>query len=193
MGFPAILLVNGCGDEPSPKTSKPAMATPVVLAILPTVAPVSVSWTTYSDNDLHFSFDSPITLDVNKPPVGLLVKTVDLQGQNAEGDFNLRVQAQEVKYALDLSQEIDKQINALKTMGEALRNLQVATNPVTMGNAPGFLAEGTAHLPGQVPWEMKLLKVQKDSTLLDMLIQYSPTEEGRAAANRVLQSLSFPN
>jgi len=185
-GIAAIVMFNVFQEEPAPKAAPIAVATP-----LPTATPMP--WIAYKDDDLHFSFDSPITLDVNKPLAALLVKTVDMQGQSVQGDIHIRVQAQEVKYELDLNQEMDKQVETLKSMGEALRNLQVTTGPVTIGDAPGLLAEGTAHLPGRTPWEMKLLKIKKGSTVLDMFIQFSPTAEGKAAANRMVQSLSFLN
>jgi hypothetical protein len=189
-GIAAIVMVNVFEEEPAPKAAPVVVATP---ALSPTLAAAPVAWLTYKDDDLHFFFESPITLEVNKPPAGLQVKTVDMQGQSVRGDLYIRVQAQETKYELDLKSEMDRQVETLKSMGEALRNLQVTTNPVTIWDAPGLLAEGTAHLPGRTPWEMKLLKIKKGSTLLDMFIQFSPEGEGKATANRVLQSLSFSN
>ncbi len=184
-----IPLMNRFGGDSTPK-SQVAIATPVSQ---PTAVITPLEWTTYSDNDLHFSFQSPIKLEVNKPPAGLYAKTVDMEGHSMGGDLYLRVQAVEVTYDLDLSQEMEKQVNTLKSMGEALRNLQTTTKPMTIGDASGFLAEGSAHLPGRTPWEMKLLKVKRGTTVLDMFIQYSPTGAEIDSANKILQSLSFSN
>ena len=189
IGMVVVLLADIFGGSPSPKAAPAAVATPLSL---PTFVPTPVEWKNYRDDDLHFSFECPITLDVYKPPVGI-AKTADMQGHSVGGDLYVRVQAQEVKYEPDLAQELDKQVKTLQSMNETLRNFQATMNPVTIGGAPGLLAEGSAHLPGRTPWEMKLLLIKKDSTLLDMFIQYSPTDEGKATADRVVRSLSFWN
>lgn len=180
-----VLALQGCGDD-----KPPAPPTPVPQAAVPTAAPVP--WQTYQDADLHFSFESPITLQVNKNPVAV-AKVVNMEGHNQEGDINLRLDAGETKYEVDLAQEMDKQVKTLQDMGAVLHNLQTTQGPVTLNGVPGLLAEGTATIPGRTPWGVKLLLVKKDTTLLELLLQFPPDGPGKAMADRVLNSLNFSN
>lgn len=190
--FPVLVVLTvlgailpGCGDG-----KQAAPPTPVPQAVVPTATPLP--WQTYSDSDLHFSFESPITLETNKNPVAV-AKVVNMEGHNLAGDINLRLDAGESKYEVDLAQEMDKQVKTLQDMGSVLHNLQMTQGPVTLNGVPGMLAEGTASLPGRIPWGVKLLLIKKDTTLLDLLIQFPPDEAGKAMAARVLNSLNFSN
>jgi hypothetical protein len=180
-------VLPGCGDD-----KQAAPPTPVPQAAIPAVAATPVPWQTYQDSDLHFSFASPITLEVNKPPAAVS-KTVEMEGHSLAGDLYLRLNAGEVRYEVDLAGGLDKQVKTLQDMNQVLHNLQVSKGPVTINGVPGLLAEGTASLPGRTPWGVKLLFIKKDATVLNLLLQFSPNDEGKAVADRVLNSLDFSN
>ncbi|HUO58418.1 MAG TPA: hypothetical protein VMV05_09625 [bacterium] len=171
----------------SPRPASPSAA----LNLAPVVTPVE--WKTYSDSELHLSIDSPFELRVTKPPVGE-VKSVEMEGNDLWQKFYITLKAQELRgYEPDMARELDAQVKLLQSMNAFLRNLQVETHPVTLALATGLMAEGSCHVPGRTAWTIQFLKLRKDAILLDLLIQYEPTAEGKAAAERVLSSLGFNN
>lgn len=174
------------------RSSPAAQAEAPAASTAPAVADSS-GWTTYKNGDFHFSIDAPFEMKEASSPV-TATKSLLVKGQTEGNKFMVQITAFNVPAPdIDLNKAMDTQVKMFKLMDKIMTNLQFSSSPVTFADTPGLLGVGTYQIMGKLDWEIKILKLKKDSTLMDVLVQYQATDENRGMADKVLHSLSFSN
>lgn len=154
-------------------------------------------WKTYTYNDYHFSIDSPIELIKGGEPVTTL-KGILLEGKDMDKVFFVHVHAFEYPSPeADLQNLMDKQIKMLQIMRDkSMPNLQMASNPITIDNTPGILAEGTYQsqlTQLQKSFEIKNIMVKKGSVLTEVMLQFESNDGNKVLSDKILHSFHLLN
>jgi hypothetical protein len=173
--------------------SAPQAAAPPPAAETAPESPPS-DWITYKNDDFHFSAASPYELYETQSSEPTTVKSLKAKGHSPDMKFVVQVTANEMPgIALDLNKAADQEIKMFKLMDKVMTNLQISSSPVTVADTPGVLLKGTYQVMGKIDQEMVILNIKKGTTLLNLMVQYTPTDENKAMADKVLHSLIFTN
>ncbi len=178
--------INGSPSAPQAAAPPPAAAPPADGA--------PSDWKTYNYDDFHFSIASPYELQESPSSGATTLKGMEAKGRSPDMKFILQAAAHEMPdVALDLNKVTDQQIKMFKLMDKIMVNFQASTSPVTVADTPGIQAQGTYQALGKIDEEMMLLNIKKGTTLLNLMVQFSPTDENKAMADKIIHSLSFTN
>src|SRR5581483_8011460 len=98
-------------------------------ALVQTTAMMNPDWTTYKNDDFHFSVDTPCTMKEIKMPDNMKLKNVRLQGMNPLKKVTLNLSAMDMGDPnLDLDKTMDQEVKAFKSMDKIMTNLQISTS-----------------------------------------------------------------
>ena len=154
----------------------------------------SSDWKTYQNGDFHFSVSSPYEWKEFQPSSSVTFKGVSVKSNSPDMKFFAQIHANLLPDPdVDLNKYMDLQIKMFELNDKLMKNFQMATSPVTVADTPGVLGQGSYQIEGKIDQEMKILQTKKGGVLLEVMCQYTPTDEHRAMADKLIHSLGFSN
>ncbi len=178
----------------APEAAAPAPAADTAPAAESAASGVPSDWKTYKYDDFHFSVASPFELYQDQSSEPTTLKSLKAKGHSPDMKFVVQVMAREMPDAsFDLNKVVDQQVKMFQLMDKIMTNFQASNSPVTVADTPGVLLKGTYQVMGKIDQEMVILNMKKGTNLLNLMVQYTPTDENKASADKVIHSLSFTN